>query len=542
MLEELRVRDLGVVDDVTLQLGVGMTVVTGETGAGKTMLVEAIRLLLGAKTQAHLVRAGASEAVVEGRFLTPTWEVVVRRVVATEGKSRGYLDGNMASAATLAETGEELVDVHGQHSHQRLLSPQSQRVALDAYGGIELDELLAARAAMRELVREQEALGGDERMRARELDLARFERDEIDAARIESVDEDESLQRESEALSTVASRRLSLGVAHELLAHDGGVAESLGEARKALGDSLGDEFEARLTQLNDEVIDLTHELALRLDGLTDDPERNESIQERRAVLANLRRKYGPTLEDVLRYRDRMRDRVEELVTAQSRAATVEADIAATLTRRDAIARKVRAQRVKAAREFETVVEKFVAELAMPHVRFRVEFPDEREDLAADDVRLVMSSNPGMPMLPIAKAASGGELARVMLAIRLACHDASAREDHLVDDSRPARTVLFDEVDAGVGGQAALAVGRALRRLAHVEKAQVLVVTHLPQVAAFADHHIVVEKTHADASTVSRARSVTGADRTRELARMLSGHPDSKAALHHARELLAESAS
>ncbi|HEX6423221.1 MAG TPA: DNA repair protein RecN [Acidimicrobiales bacterium] len=542
MLVELAVRDLGVIAELRLLLGPGMTAVTGETGAGKTMVVDAIELLVGGRADPALVRTGAEEAWVEGRFVrgegahedaeAPA-EVVVARAIPRSGRSRAYIDGRLATASELAALGARLVDLHGQHAHQSLLHPQAQRNALDRFGGIDLAPLRAARVAVQDLVEELARLGGDERARARELDLVRYQVDEIEAAAIAGPDEDRELEAEEDALADAAAHRAAAAAALAALSGDGevAVAEGPASATDALGAAVAavtgrrpfGAAEERLRALAAELTDVSAELRGVGEAIDEDPERLEQVRERRHLLHELRRKYGESLADVIVEGERLRARLVELEDHDRRAAELDGELALARAAEAEAAAAVAAARRVAAPHLAARIQENLAELAMAKAVVAIEVGG---DGPGDDVEVLLAANPGTPPLPLAKVASGGELARTMLALRLVLTDAPP-------------TLVFDEVDAGIGGAAAVAVGRALARLGREH--QVLVVTHLPQVAAYADAQVRVAKQSDEVATVSHASMLDDDERVVELSRMLSGQPDSDAARHHAAELLATAA-
>jgi DNA repair protein RecN (Recombination protein N) len=527
MLIELAVRDLGVIEDLRLVLGPGMTALTGETGAGKTMVVEAIELLVGAKADPDMVRAGAAEAWVEGRFVVPDptnddgEEVVLARAVPREGRSRAYVDGRLATIAVLAEWGERLVDLHGQHAHQSLLAPAVQRSALDRYAGIDLEPLSAARAEVRRIDDRLAGLGGDERMRAREVDLLRYQVEELSAAAITGADEDERLDAEESALADAVAHEEASALAVASLSGDDGALDALGAATAALaGRAPFRAEEERLRSLTAELVDVAAEVRATGESIADDPERLEVIRQRRQLLHDLRRKYGETLAEVLAFAESASERLAELEQHGQLAAALEDARAAASTKVDEAAAAVASARRRAAPKLAEAVEGHLRSLAMARaqVQVEVEGPDP-----SDAVTFLLSANPGSSPLPLAKAASGGELARAMLALRL-----------VLTTGPP--TLVFDEVDAGIGGEAAVAVGRALAQLG--DERQVLVVTHLPQVAAFAAAHVRVTKESGEDHTVARLETLDDPARVAELSRMLSGTPESRRARDHAEELLA----
>jgi DNA repair protein RecN (Recombination protein N) len=528
LLSELRVRQLGVVEDATLELDGGMTAITGETGAGKTMVVEAIRLLIGGRAEARVVRTGAAEAIVEGRFIKDEDEWILSRTLSLAGRNRASINDRMASLAGLTEEGTKLVDLHAQHAHQALLSAPAQRAALDAFGRVDLSGLQTAQRRVREIDDELARLGGDPQSRAREVDLLRFQLDELDSSGLDDVDEDEKLRSEEMVLADAGAHRDAADQVHEALAGDNGVEELLGNALKVLnGRQPLMEIENRLRLVLTEISELGRESAAAIDKFSDDPQRLTEINERRAVLKQLLRKYGADLAEVITYREQTRERLNELERYEDvvRQLQKQRDVARVeVERQEAHVRKAR---LAAAPKLAADTESRLRELALPNAHFEVKVGKLG---AGNDVEFLLSPNPGQPLLPVAKAASGGELARTMLALRLSLVNSTEIErGHL--------TLIFDEVDAGIGGEAAVAVGRALSQLAHRSQHQVLVVTHLPQVAAFADHQITVQKQTTGAMTASKLVMLSDKEREIELARMLSGRPDSTSGRAHARELL-----
>ncbi len=519
MLTELLVRDLGVIDELSLVLGGGMTVVTGETGAGKTLVVGAIDLLTGGRADPSLVRPGASEAEIQGRFVMGDDEIVVRRVIPRSGRSRVYVNGHLATVSALSEMGVDLVDLHGQHAHQSLLKAPVQRAALDQFGSIDtaplaslLDDLRTTDSALAEL-------GGDDRARAREIDLLRFQLSEIEEAAIEDPDEDHRLDSEESLLADALAHQAAAGLAVVALDADGSAASGISGALAALdGRSPFLDLVSRLQGVAAELADLAAEARSRAESIEDDPVRLEVLRQRRAMLREMRRKYGETLDEVLSYGVESAERLAELVSFDERAAELDqrrSELMADLTR---VRAEILAQRTAAAPRLAEAVEAHLAGLAMAGATLAVSVAGE----AGDEVAFRLAANAGHDPLPLAKVASGGELARTMLALRL-----------VLTAGPP--TLVFDEVDAGVGGEVANTVGASLASLSDAH--QVLVVTHLAQVAAFADQHVAVSKHDEDGVTVSAAHLLDEGARVVELSRMLSGSPDSAAAREHAEELL-----
>ncbi len=519
MLTELHIENLGVIDELDLVLGTGLTALTGETGAGKTMLVEAIGLLVGGRADAGIVRPGALEARVEGRFVVDDEEFVLARVIPADGRSRAYLNGRLATVATLAEVGSRLVDLHGQHSHQSLLVASTQRAALDAYAMIDLTPLRDARDRLSAIETALAALGGDSRSRAREIDLLRFQVREIDSADLEADDEESELDQLEDVLADAVAHREAALVALDMLSADAGVLDGIGVAIAALGNRTPYQgVVERLHATAAELADSTSELREIGEGIEEDPDLLMQVRQRRQMLRDLRRKYGESLTDVIAFHLEIKDRLAELESYDSRAEVLERDRVAALDHVATVAAEIGRLRREAAPALAAAVQDHVHELAMPHAEIAVEVGED----PGDDVTFMLAANPGSPLLALTRVASGGELARSMLALRLVL-------------SQEPSTLVFDEVDAGVGGSAAVAIGRALANLGGQH--QVLVVTHLPQVAAFASTQIVVVK-HVDGGvTRATAVPVDGERRIDEIARMLSGGSASRSARIHAVELL-----
>lgn len=535
MLTELRVRDLGVIEDLTLTFGPGMTALTGETGAGKTLVVEALQLVLGGRANPGMVRAGASEAMVEARFVVAGGggggdggeggdrEIILARSVPAEGRSKAWVDGRMAPVGALGEAAAELVEIHGQHEHRALVTAVAQRNVLDAFAGTDLSVVRALQAELRVVEGSLAALGGDEQQRAREADVLRYQVHEIAVAQLKDPDEEAGLRAEEDRLADAGAYREAAFAAAELLdpaGGEGGAAEPLGAAVSSLsGRDAFSEYRERVVAAAVELSDVARALRDEAEGWEDDPARLAEVQERRRLLAELRRKYGEDLAAVMAYATQAAERLSVLEDAEGEAARLTArqqELGKELAEAEA---GVRAVRASAAGEFGHRVAEHLADLAMPGAHLEVRLAPEG---AGEPVELWLGANVGEGVQPLARAASGGELARAMLAIRL------------VGLGGP-QTMVFDEVDAGVGGAAALALGEALHEVA-VDR-QVLVVTHLAQVASRADAQISVVKQESRGRTVTAAATVTGEERVTELSRMLSGHPGSNAARAHARELL-----
>ncbi|MGF1648767.1 MAG: DNA repair protein RecN [Kineosporiaceae bacterium] len=559
MIEELRIRDLGVIADATVPLRPGLTVLTGETGAGKTMVVTALGLLMGRRPDPALVRRGAAAALVEARLaVAPEGtaaarvleaggeldgdELVVARTVPADGRARAHAGGRTVPAAVLADVADELWTVHGQADQLLLRSPARQRALLDRYAltvdgtppGV-LDDCRAAFRRWQAAARALEALGRDRAERDREVAELQTGLDLVVSLAPEPG-EDTALLREWERLAHADELRRAAETAREALGGgevdggaDGGAVAALAHARAALEATRHhDEQVARLADRAGELAylaaDLVTDLAGYATGVDADPERLAAVEARRHDLSRLVRRYG-SVDEALAWAERARARLAELSVAGDEAA-VSAVEAAARADRDSAAAALTAVRRRAAEAFGASVTAELRELALPRARLVVEVaPAEAPGPeGADEVDIRLAAHAGADPVPVARAASGGELSRVMLGVEV-----------VVGAADPVATFVFDEVDAGVGGAAALGVGGRLARLGRT--AQVLVVTHLAQVAAYADHHLVVEKSDDAAAVVSTVTPVTGPERLAELARMLAGTADSEVALAHAAELL-----
>jgi DNA repair protein RecN (Recombination protein N) len=627
MLEEVRISGLGVIDEAVLQLSPGFNVVTGETGAGKTMVVSGLGLLFGGRADPTRVRPGAERASVEGRLrVDPEGEVarqvnnsggdldddgstlVLQRSVSAEGRSRAFAGGRSVPVSLLTYLADDLVAVHGQADQQQLLKPGRQREALDRYAGAELSRLLADYQRVyqrhRSVRAELDDLVSLARDRAREADDLRHGLAEIE--RLEpAAGEDIDLHAEAERLSNADTLHTAATTAHDALISDpssgrydeADVLALLGSARRALEAAAAHDPElgalaSRLSEAAYLVSDIAAELASYADSVEADPARLAVVQDRRAELARLIRSYGaaqvpqatgkakpsgndngpraageatgvlspasaaapangsapagpageageangaasgavPDLAAVLAWAKGAAARLAELDGDDDKITSLQAQEAELAGSVAELGGQLTSLRKGAARRFELAVTTELAELAMPHAKLAAVVSPLQDygPHGADEVEIRLAAHPGAPLLPLHKGASGGELSRVMLGIEVVFAGAD-----------PVPTFVFDEVDAGVGGKAAVEIGRRLARLARL--AQVIVVTHLPQVAAFADTHLVVEKAGDGSVVSSGVRRLGAADRVKELSRMLAGLEDSEFGRAHAGELLAAAA-
>lgn len=527
MLVELAVRDLGVISDLRISFGPGMTALTGETGAGKTMIVEAVGLLCGGRADPSRVRAGAQETVVEGLFVDgDDVETVIRRIVPADGRSRCYVDGALVTAAALSELMAGHVEICGQHGSVRLAGATAQRDALDRSAGIDVGPWRRAVLARQQLQAQLEEMGGDARARARELDLLRYQFDELSAARLDDAGEDDRLDAEEDLLAGAAAQREAVAVALDGISGEGGIADQLAAIVAPLATSgpVADVAD-RLAGAVAELQDLGRELRDLGDAIVDDPARLEEIAQRRQLLRELRRKYGDTLADVLRYRSELGERIAELDSHDERARALEAQLGEALAAERVEALAVGGQRRAAAPALASKINERLAALAMSSARLAIEVGDDG-DPAGERVEFQLGIGQDVPPGPLARVASGGELSRVLLALYL-----------VLSGETP--TLVFDEVDSGVGGATATAIGTSLASLARDR--QVLVVTHLPQVAAAADNQMVVRRSDDGGVASSTLVALERDERVIELSRMLAGAPGSRHARSHADELLAASA-
>ncbi|WP_406001682.1 DNA repair protein RecN [Streptomyces sp. NBC_00829] len=573
VLEEMRIRSLGVIDDAVVELSPGFTAVTGETGAGKTMVVTSLGLLLGGRADPALVRIGAKAAVVEGRISVPSGgpaalraeeagaelddgTLLISRTVWAEGRSRAHLGGRSVPVGTLSELADELVAVHGQTDQQGLLRPARQREALDRYAGGAVTgphaKYVAAYRRLRAVCVELDELTTRARERAQEADLLRFGLNEIAGAE-PRAGEDVELAAEAERLGHAEALASAASVAHAALA--GNPEDPEGVDATTLVAGAGRALDAvrahdpalaaladRMGEISILLGDVAGELAGYADHLDADPLRLAAVEERRAALTALTRKYGESIDTVISWSEEGAERLLELDGDDDRIGELEAERDALRGELSGLAQALTDARTEAAARFADAVTAELASLAMPHARVafdirQTEAVDEASGVevggrsvvygpsGVDEIELLLAPHPGAPPRPIAKGASGGELSRVMLAVEV-----------VFAGTDPVPTYLFDEVDAGVGGKAAVEIGRRLAKLA--KSAQVVVVTHLPQVAAFADRQLLVEKTNDGTVTRSGVTVLEGEDRVRELSRMLAGQEDSETARAHAEELLA----
>lgn len=535
VLEELHVRDLALIEEVWLEFGPGMTVLTGETGAGKTALLGALKLLLGDRADSQSVRAGSAEALVEGRFSVNGDDLVVVRRVRSDGRGRCTLDAEMTTVGALATTVGPLVELHGQHEHQALLTPATHVGYLDRWAHDRVTPRLAeyreALDAWRAAKSARDRLREGIAQAARDADYLRFVLAEIDAVG-PTPGEDAELERRVPALQHAERLAQSAGEAASLLRGDRGALDDISGAVAALGKVAGidpaiDEFSGRLREAEALVDDVGIALRAYRDTVDDDPAALAAVHDRLARLNGLVKKYGPRLDDVIARRDEAAAALAAAdagddALAQADVALAQADVAIV-----AAAESLAAERAAVAPGFVEALADAVSDLAMSGSAFEVSFTDvPRAEWHADGsqrIEFLYSPGPGQPARQLSRIASGGELSRVMLALK-----------GVLGSADRVGTLVFDEIDAGIGGATALTVGARLAALAREH--QVIVVTHLAQVAVFADDHLVVSKQASGESVATSVTRVEGEGRLAEVARMLAG-TDSETGIAHARELV-----
>ena len=550
MLIELRIQNFAVIERLDVRLEPGLNVLTGETGAGKSIIVGALSLLLGERASSESVRAGAERAVVEGVFdvegdgeiqallreqgLEPEdGLLILRREVAVEGRNRAWVNGSASTAGLVGELGGRLVDLHGQHEHQALLRVDAQRDILDAYAE-QADRVASLGAAHAELVAARRALEGLE-ARRREIeqraDFLRFQLEEIDAAELDP-EEEGRLEEESRRLEHAEDlARLSESLHQGLYEGEDAVSAALGALRRELAELIRiDPSQESARELLETAYYNVEELGRRMgdyaSGVEHDPARLDAIQRRQDLLYRLKGKYGPTLEDVLATAAAAREELAVVEGSSFERKSLEKREAAARAAVEEIAGALTAARTEAAERLAAEVMRVLPEVGLEGARFEVSLEPlpEPGPRGAERVEFLVAVNRGFEPKPLARVASGGELSRVMLALKTIL----ARVDAVP-------TLVFDEIDAGIGGRVAVQVGRELRDVARHH--QVFAITHLPQIASRADHHLLVLKGEVGGMTRTSVEELDGDERVRELARMLGGDPESETSLDHARELL-----
>ncbi|MDI6891883.1 MAG: DNA repair protein RecN [Actinomycetota bacterium] len=566
MLRELHIKNFALIDESYLELGEGLTVLTGETGAGKTIIIEAMNLLIGERADTTLIRTGSAQAHVEGLFslesshLIPEFdweelspdargEFVISRIISNEGKSKCYIGGKLVALGSLLSLGNNLVDLHGQHEHQSLLKPALHLDYLDMYGGEELSKLRGEFAEgyrkLDDLRQELERLCLNEAERLKRIDLLKFQIDEIERANLQRG-EGESLNRERAILRNAEGLYSASQQAYQAISGDETLQGALDCVHQAVQemktvssiDENLDEICRTLESLSYEMEDCARCLNAYREGIDFSPGRLDEIESRLALVDLLKKKYGKSIEEIIGYKDKAEVELDELADSGNRAQALEGEVAELEEKLGLLAGKISDARRGIASRFEKEVQLQLQELNMANARFKVAIEQEpclgglpvgKKSLKAspqgvDQVEFLISPNPGEPLKSLAKIASGGEISRIMLALKIILAGI---------DNIP--ILIFDEIDVGIGGKAASAIGQKLALLARNH--QVVCVTHLPQIASFADRHFYVYKKEVEGRTSIRVEPLDSEGRTNELARMLSGAAVSAVSRKHAKEMI-----
>ena len=564
MLLELRAENYAVIDKAQARFGRGLNLMTGETGAGKSILIDALALLLGGKASSDFVRHGAEKAIVgcvfettpgalavlEENGLDPdgdSGEILLRREIGANGKGRVFINNQPATVGVLRALAPELALVHAQGETLQSFDAEQQRLLLDRFGGLSTEAVAAAYAAWRETQRRLDALEADEQGRLQKVDVWRFQVSEIEAAGLTGEDEDTLLEAEKRVLANAEKLYAAAMGAHALLYEDEHAAEAtLGKALRLVEELA--RYDPRFTEPARElaaakatVEDLAETARDFAEGVQAGPERLAEIEDRLAQLDRLKRKYGRTLADVLAFGAESARQLAEVDNRDALLAELRADETTHAEAYAAAAEELSTRRTEAAGRLEKLAERQINELAMK-VRFTAHAEPRRDRTgwsAAgwDEVAFRIATNAGEPLKPLTEIASGGEMSRVMLALKVAVEEAAMGRGGRRKTLLP-RTLVFDEIDIGIGGRAAEAVGQKLKALSKSQ--QVICITHLPQIAAFADQHFLIEKHETRGRTETAIRQMEESERVREVARMLSGAQLTETSLRHAESLVAAS--
>lgn len=554
MLLELRVENYAVIDSLAVEFAPGLNLLTGETGAGKSILIDALALLLGDKGSSEVVRHGAEKAVVSGVFEadrnTADWilenngieaqagELIIKREISAGGKGRVFINNQPATVALLKELAPELVSIHAQNENILAFDAAARLVLLDTFAGNQLGDLNRAYEAWDLVRRHLTTLERDEQDRLRMVDLWSFQKKEIESAHLEAG-EDQKLETEKRVLANAEKLQSAARGAYDLLYDaESSVVSHLALARKHLEElaRFDVKFQEALSSLesaNAGIEDVSSTVRDYAEGIDASPERLAQVEDRLAQLDRLKRKYGPTVDAVIAFGEEVTRKLNEVENREEIMQGLKKDLAAAAENYLSVARTISKRRYTAARELQKLVEAEVNQLAMKS-QFRIEVSgsDEPENWTPsgfDSVVYLIATNPGEPLKPVEQIASGGELSRVMLALKATVEPKKRGKFELQ------KTLVFDEIDSGIGGRAAEAVGKKLKSLARAH--QVLCVTHLPQIASFADHHYLIEKKTVAGRTRTSVRLLDSAERTEEIARMLSGAKLTETSRQHAEQLL-----
>ncbi|HMC31188.1 MAG TPA: DNA repair protein RecN [Candidatus Angelobacter sp.] len=554
MLLELRVENYAVIDSLAVEFAPGLNLLTGETGAGKSILIDALSLLLGDKASTEMIRHGAEKAIVSGVFeadekqlkrvleengIEPEGaQIIVKREIATGGKGRVFVNNQPATVALLRALAPGLASVHAQNENILAFDAAARLALLDTYAAHDLNDLEVKHAAWAEVGGRLTQFERDEQDRLRMADLWSFQKKEIEAAKLQPG-EDLKLETEKRVLANSEKLFGAATAAYQALYEDDSSAlTSISSARKQLEelarfDTKFLEALAALEGAKAAIEDVSATARDYADGIDASPERLAEVEDRLALLDRLKRKYGSTVDEVIAYGDEVARKLNELENREEVVRELKKQLTAAAAAYLGAAQAVSKKRYSAARELQKLVETEINQLAMK-AQFRIEVSgsDEPANWTAtgfDSVAYLISPNPGEPLKPVEQIASGGELSRVMLALK------ATIEAGKKSRGGAQRTLVFDEIDSGIGGRAAEAVGKKLKSLARAN--QVLCITHLPQIASFADHHYVIEKREAAGRTKTLVRALSSDERTEEIARMLSGAKLTETSRQHAEQLL-----
>ncbi len=536
MLRELRIRNLAIIDDLTVRFGPGLNILTGETGAGKSIIVDALGLALGDRSQSDFVKSGEKEGSVQAYFelddhsalpdigIDASDGLVLRRVISAGGKSRAYVNDTMVTSQTLSEIGKALVDILSQHEHQSLLRTDQQRTLLDSFGRLheERQRVASLFAGVKALREERDVLRDRVRERAHRLDLLQFQTEEITSASL-GASEREALEEERKILANLAKLHELSDAAYETIyGAEGSVTEQLSRVISLLREmSSFDASAEEVLRTLEPALPLADDAALSLRGYRDrydlDPGRLEVVEDRLELIRRLQKKYGDTIEAILSYRDAALEEMKGLEASDERLALVGQDLEAKEGELRAAAEELSAKRKKTGQKLERLVMQTLKDLAFGNAAFGIGLIQEAGEgglpcigpNGMDRVEFLFSANPGEPLKPLSKIISGGELSRVMLSLRSILADV---------DSMP--VLIFDEVDAGIGGRTAESVGKKLDMIS--EKHQLLCITHLPQIASYGDTHLKIEKKDGGGRVMVEVKELNKKERQDEIARMLSG--------------------
>ena len=557
MLQELAIHDFAIIEQLSVDFSTGMTVLTGETGAGKSIIIDAVGILVGGRGSADFIRTGTKKATVEGMFSIPAGAltqnllqhygvgsdddqdtVVLQRELFTSGRNVCRINGHLVNTSTLKAVGETLVDIHGQNEHQELMHPEKHLSLLDQYAADQIKPLLAAYqqryADWKDLAGRVKERVANEREWAQRLDMLQYQAKEINDAHLQPTEEDD-LTSERDRLNHFQQIQDALQTGYGVLNGDddeAGVIDRLAEAMAALqniahldadyenmAECIGNAYYA----LQDVGSDLSHQM----DGLEYDPARLEQVEDRLATITQLEHKYGATVPDVIAFGQKVNDELDEMNDTQGSSDELKVKLAKAQTEALAAAKKLSATRVAAAKQLSKDIHQQLADLYMAKAVFDVHFTVHEDQLGPtgiDSVEFYIQTNPGEKLRPLARTASGGELSRIMVARKTSYGQADG-----------VTSIIFDEVDTGVSGRVAQAIAEKISRISR--HSQVLCITHLPQVAAMADHQVHIAKTVKSGRTMTRLTPLTGTGRVEELARMLAGTTITKLTKEHAQELL-----